>query len=404
MTYVVSVDACIPEGTSEMDPLQRAGAVALIEDGFDSVKSVEGPDGVQVDLVDTIVAVHPGGALLKVVVDAPALEYAEDAVHALVDELLERSELLADWKIERCEVELHQGLAKESLDAADGPDAPPEDPAARKARHAERATAGSAEVGDDTETKATAARSRLLRLADELRSFSPAMFGVRDTGDIGDTGDTGDIGGTERAKECAVPLAVPHVVPHAVPPDSARLAAGALVHATDVLVDELFEDVQVLTQEDTNVAECEGPLWHLEHLPDRYALRYDAPFARRFLVTVIALTTRFTDGSFRRLSCVAEELALRFLLGQATTALELYGLLDDDVSAALDAFTDTVYDGMDHEWLYGDPTDEDDEETPDDVAAALTIAPTTPMAFASWFTPFDEGRYVHPSATDEPAT
>lgn len=385
MTYVVSVDTCIPEGTSEMDPLQRAGAVALIEDGFDSVKSVEGPDGVQVDLVDTIVAVHPGGALLKVVVDAPALEFAEDAVHALVDELLERSELLADWKIERCEVELHQGLAKESLDAADGPDVPPEDPAARKARHAERATAGSADDGNDTGTKATAARLRMLRLADELRSFSPAMFGVRDTGDTGDT---------ERARERAREPAVP--------PDSARLAAGALVHATGVLVDELFEDVQVLTQEDTNVAECEGPLWHLEHLPDRYALRYDAPFARRFLVTVIALTTRFTDGSFRRLSCVAEELALRFLLGQATTALELYGLLDDDVSAALDAFTDTVYDGMDHEWLYGDPTDEDDEEAPDDVAA-LTIAPTTPMAFATWFTPFDEGRYIHPSATDEPA-
>jgi hypothetical protein len=395
VTYVVSVDTCIPEGTPEMDPLQRAGAVALIEDGFDSVKSVEGPDGVQVDLVDTIVAVHPGGALLKVVVDAPALEYAEDAVHALVDELLERSELLADWNIDRCEVELHQGLAKESLDAADGPDVPPEDPAARKARHAERATAGSTDETHDTETKATAVRSRMLRLADELRSFSPAMFGVRDTGDTGDTGDT------EHAREGAVSCAVP--------PDSARLAAGALVHATDVLVEELFEDVQVLTQEDTNVAECEGPLWHLEHLPDRYALRYDAPFARRFLVTVIALTTRFTDGSFQRLSCVAEELALRFLLGQATTALELHGLLDDDVSAALDAFTDTVYDGMDHEWLYGDPTDEDDEESLDDVPP-LTVAPTTPttpttpMAFASWFTPFDEARYIHPSAADEPAT
>ncbi|MCD7443589.1 hypothetical protein K4B79_35930 [Streptomyces lincolnensis] len=373
MTYVVTVDTCIPEGTPEMDPLQRAGAVALIEDGFDSVKSVEGPDGVEVDLVDTIVAVHPGGALLKVVVDAPALEFAEDAVQALVDELLERSELLADWRIDRCEVELHQGLAKESLDAADGPDAPPEDPAARKARHAERATAGSTEESHDTDTKATAVRDRMLALADELRSFSPAVFGVRDTGD----------------KE------------HGVPPDSARLAAGALVHATGLLVDELFEDVQVLTQEDTNVAECEGPLWHLEHLPDRYALRYDAPFARRFLVTVIAMTTRFTDGSFRRLSCVAEELALRFLLGQATTVLELYNLLDDDVSCALDTFADTVYDGMDHEWLYGDPTDTDDERPLSD-AAALGIAPTTPVAFASWFTPFAEDRYLHPSATDEP--
>lgn len=116
---MVTVDTCIPERTSEIYPLQRAGAVALIEDGFNSVQAVEGPDGVEVDLLDTIVAVYPGGAPLKVIVDAPALEFAEDSVRALVHELLEGSELLADWTIERCEVELRQDLAAESLDAAD---------------------------------------------------------------------------------------------------------------------------------------------------------------------------------------------------------------------------------------------------------------------------------------------
>jgi hypothetical protein len=376
VTYVVTVDTCIPEDTPEMDPLQRAGAVALIEDGFDSVRAVEGPDGVQVDLLDTIVAVHPGGALLKVIVDAPALEFAEDSVHALVDELLERSELLADWTIERCEVELHQDLAKKSLDAAEGPHAPPDDPAARKARHTESPTTEGTSEGHDAEpTRAAAVRSQMLGLADELRSFPPAMFGVLEDED------------TEREADNDEPT---------VPAASARLAAGALVHATDLLVDELFEDVQVLTQEEATVAECEGPLWHLERLPDRYALQYDAPFARRFLVTVIALTTRFTDGSFQRLGCVAEELALRFLLSQATTTLELYDLLDDDVSAALDAFTDNIYEDMDHEWLYDDSTDGIDEAP---VGAELHVAP---MPFSSWFTPFHEGRYIHPSAADEP--
>lgn len=355
VTYVVTVDTCIPEDSPEMDPLQRAGAVALIEEGFESVRSVEGPDGVEVDLLDSMVAVHPDGALLKVVVDAPTLEAAEEAVHALADELLDRSELLADWKIERCEVELHQDLAKVSLDAADGPDAPPDDPAARKARHTASVTSVSAAEGHEAEAKATAVRGRLIESAEELRSFHPAVFGVRDDADA----------------------------------EAAALAAGALVHAADILVDELFEDVQVLTQEDTNVAECEGPLWHLERLPDRYALRYDARFARRFLVTVIAMTTRFTDGSFRRLSCVAEELALWFLLGAATTTLELHGLLDDDVSAALDAFAANVYEDTDHEWLYDDPTDG-------------TAEGATGTALGSWFTPFDEGRYVHPSAADEP--
>lgn len=375
MTYVVTVDTCIPEGTPEMDPLQRAGAVALIEDGFDSVRAVEGPDGVEVGLLDTIVAVHPDGALLKVIVDAPALESAEDSVRALVDELLERSELLADWTIERCEVELHQDLAKRSLDAAEGPDAPPDDPAARKARHTESPAPEGTEEGYGAEAKAAAVRSQMLGSAAELRSFPLVMFGV-----LGDGDDERGDGDDE----------------FAVSPESARLAAGALVHATDILVDELFEDVQVLTQEDASVAECEGPLWHLERLPDRYALRYDARFARRFLVTVIALTTRFTDGSFQQLSCVAEELALRFLLGQATMTLELYGLLDDEVSAALDAFAGNVFEDMDHEWLYDDSTDGIDEAS---VGAALGVAP---LAFSSWFTPFNEGRYVHPSAADEP--
>lgn len=215
----------------------------------------------------------------------------------------------------------------------------------------------------------------MLGLADELRSFPPVMFGVIDGED--DERESGDD-------------------EFAVPPESARLAAGALVYATDILVDELFEDVQILTQEEASVAECEGPLWHLERLPDRYALQYDARFARRFLVTVIAMTTRFTDGSFERLSCVAEELALRFLLSQATMALELYELLDDDVSSALDALADNVYEDMDHEWLYDDSMDGIDEASE---SAALGVAP---MAFNSWFTPFNEGRYVHPSASDEP--
>ncbi|MER5604312.1 hypothetical protein ABT085_46010, partial [Streptomyces sp. NPDC002265] len=197
MTYVVTVDTCIPEGTPEMDPLQRAGAVALIEEGFDAVRSVEGPDGVEVELLDSIVAVHPGGALLKVVVDAPALELAEESVQALVDELLERTELLVDWTIERCEVELHEDLARKSLDAADGPDAPPDDPAARRARHIEDRAAEVTEGLPDTEAKGTAARARMMALADELRSFSPAVFGAPDEdGDEHGTG-TGTGTGTE---------------------------------------------------------------------------------------------------------------------------------------------------------------------------------------------------------------
>ncbi|MFF2640867.1 hypothetical protein ACFVUB_13575 [Streptomyces niveus] len=371
MTYVVTVDTHIPEGTPEMEPLQRAGAVALIEDGFDSVEAVEGPDGLEVDLLDSIVAVYPGGALLKVFVDAPALEFAEHAVRSVVGELLERSELLADWQIERCEVELHSELAQRSLAATNGPDAPPDEPADRKAQHTERPTAEDDSEGYDAETKAAAVRGQMLALADELRSFPPVMFGVLDDEEDED-------------------------IEFAVSPEDAKLAAGALVYATDILVDELFQDVQTLTEEDATAAECDGPLWHFEELPERYALQYDARFARRFLVTVIAMTTRFTDGSFQQLSCVAEELALKLLLTETNVTLETFGLLDDGVSAALDSLADNVYEDMDHEWLYDDSMDGIDESA---VGAALGVAP---MAFKAWFTPFNEGRYVHPSAADEP--
>lgn len=176
------------------------------------------------------------------------------------------------------------------------------------------------------------------------------------------------------------------------------LAAGALIYATDVLIDELFEDVHTLEQEGTNVGECDGPLWHLEDLPERYVLQYDTRFARRFLVTVIAMTTRFTNGSLDQLSCVAEELALRLLLNQTTVTLELFGLLEDGVSNALEVFADNVYEDMDHEWLYDGSMDGIDEGA---VGSTLGIAP---MAFGAWFTPFNPGRHVHPSAADEPDT
>lgn len=295
-------------------------------------------------------------------------------MRSVVGELLERSELLADWQIERCEVELE--LAQESLAAADGPHVPPDDPADRKARHIERSTAEDDSEGYDAAAKAEVVRGQMMALADDLRSFPPVMFGVLEDEDDEEEED-GD-------------------AEFAVSPEDAKLAAGALVYATDILVDELFQDVKTLTEEDATAAECDGPLWNFEDLPERYALQYDARFARRFLVTVIAMTTRFTDGSFQQLSCVAEELALKLLLNETNVTLETFGLLDNGVSAALDSFANNVYEDMDHEWLYDDSMDGIDESA---VGAALGVAP---MAFKAWFTPFNEGRYVHPSAADEP--
>lgn len=379
MKYAVTVDAQIASGSAELDALQRVGAVALLERGFDSVGAIDGPDGVEVEVLDAFVGVHPGGALMKVFVDAPALELAEDAVRSLVDELLERSELLADWNVARCAVELHPDLAKESLDAAEGPGAPPDDLASRRARLSEQITEGpcAEAVGEVVDVEAM--RETFRALAGRLRAFGPDAFGVLPEGEAGALAE-GDMD---------LPVGTPVSVA------DARLAAGALVYGMDLLLDELFQDVSALDGDGGSVADCEEPMWLLNELPRRYALRYDAHFARRFLVTAVALTTRFTHGTFGELSCVAEELVLRLLLREAEAALDLFGLLDEGVAAALGCFADSVYEDMDHEWLYDDSMDGIDESP---VGAYLGVAP---MGIGRWFSAFNEARYVHPYAADE---
>ncbi|MFG3349891.1 hypothetical protein ACGF1Z_33110 [Streptomyces sp. NPDC048018] len=351
MTYVVTVETCIPDGAPDLDELGRVGAVVLLERGFGSVAGAEGPDGVEVDVFDVAVAGHPRGLLLTVRVAAPSLEAAEDAVGAVTQEILDRTDELAGWVVVSSEVRLHTDRARESLEAADGPDAPPSDPAARRARHTAGAPGTAGPDGDEALPEVVEEtpdpEAEILALAPALRSFDPAVFG------------TG--------------------------PDAARLAAGALVHAAEVLIDELCDDAQALAEEDTDVASCAGHLWHLDRLPARHADRYDELFARRFLVTAVALTTRFTDGGFRRLGCLADEFVLRFLVEQAHVALDLYGLLDDEVAAALERFRVHVLDR---------PRPAPDEDT-------------APLGFGTWFTPFGADRYVHPyaadAALDEPA-
>ncbi|MEU3689997.1 hypothetical protein [Streptomyces narbonensis] len=391
----------IPEGAPELDGLHRVGATALLEQGFASVAGIEGADGMEMDLFDVAVAVHPGGAILKVMVAAPSLEFAEEAVGSVSEEVLERSELLAEWTVESSEVQLHTDAARESLEAADGPGAPPSDPQARRAHHTAQA-----DTADETEREAQDHEAAFRTLAARLRSFGPAAFGVAEapeapearagtgTGAGAETGVGAGAGtrpeneGAEGADTVESGDGLP-----GISPESAELAAGSLVYGAEVLIDELYDDVQALAEEDTTVAECQGHLWHLDQLPSRHAPQYNELFARRFLVTAIALTTRFTDGSFRRLGCLAEELVLKLLLEQAHVTLDLHGLLDEEVAAALGRFAGEVYEDMDFAWLQDTGEDGADGRGGGGGGAA--------SGFGTWFTPFDDARYVHPYALDE---
>ncbi|MCX4885649.1 MULTISPECIES: hypothetical protein [unclassified Streptomyces] len=358
MTYAVTVDMDLPKGAPELDVLQREGVVFLLRKGLDSIAAIEGPDGMEVDLVDDVIAVHPGGALLKLFIDAPALEFAEDAAREVVAELLERTEPLADWEITRCGVDLHPELLQESLDAADGPDAPPADPAERARRHAAAEPSGGTGRVDEA-ADAEDMRRTLRALAPSLRAFPIEAFGHSDDEE-------------ERI----------------VSREAAEVAAGALVYAIDLLVDELFTDLAGLEEDGPTVAETDAPFMILDELPPQFGLQYTVLFVRRLTVTAVTMTGRLTQPDFGRPSCLAEELLLKFLVAQAEATADLYELLSDEVETALQVFAEGVSEDMDHEWLYAPAVD----------GNGNGIGNGTVQ---DWFIPFDDDeRYVHPYAAN----
>jgi len=371
MTYVVTVDAEVPAGASELDALQREGVINLLDKHLDQLEAIEGPDDLEVYVLDRVIAVHPGGAIVKVFVDSPTLELAEEAVHAVMTDILERTELLADWTVARCEVELHDGIVKQSLDAADGPDVPPSDPAERARLHREGRTEAVSGKLDEAEVEAM--RSKLRAMGTQLHAFPLDSFGYTEEKDEDDEEGYGPL----------------------VTKEAAEIAAGALVYGVHLLVDELFADLGRLASDGPNVAESDEVFMVLDGLPERYVLKYDVLFVRRLITTAVCMTARLTQPHFGQLTCVAEELLMRLLLSEAEVTADLYGLLDDEVRQALEFFADGVYEDMDHEWLYEPSADGIDE---DPAFAHMGIAP---MGVNDWFKPFNEGRFVHLYAADD---
>ncbi|MFJ7275402.1 hypothetical protein [Kitasatospora sp. NPDC098663] len=374
MSYAVTVDTSQPNGTPELDELQRAGVIHLLREAFDAVEAIEGEDGEVVEITDTFIGVHPEGALLKVFVDAVSLENAEAAVGALVAELLEGCEPLAEWLINSCEVQLHVDSAKESLEAAGGPDAPAPDLAARAAAHRKSRQEPVSQTGT-TEEEREEMRARLQALAPQLAGAGPATFGYLTAEDLEDED------GEEFDEEFNVAR------------EDAELAAGALFYSIDILLDELFEDLDTLG-DSPSVAHCDGGLLQLEELPPQFAHLYTPLFARQLLVTAVDLTGRLSRPGFAQLSSVAEELLLRLLLETTEVTLDLHGLLDDGAKEALGSFRENVYEDLDHEWLYELAMDGFDQSPG---AEALGVAP---MSVDAWFTPFNAERSVHPYASN----
>lgn len=308
MEYQLKAEVAPPAGTSELDALHRHGVVSLLDEQLDLLAGIEGPDGVEIEPLDHEVSAHPGGASIKWLVEAPALAFAEEAARSVLTELLERTELLADWSVRTCEVtvsdeDLETALEDEPDDAEDELD--------------------EVELIELTGEELDERRDQLAASSELVTALGTDSFGTED----------------------------------GVTAEQAQLVAGALAEAVVVLLDELFDDINALDEDDTT-ADQHDELLVLDELPKAFADQYSAWFAKRFLIATVIVGERLTEDEWRSPTNDAEALALHVLKGRARSELAMAGLLDEDtLKRAFAAFDETAFDDLDHEALYADDAD-----------------------------------------------
>jgi hypothetical protein len=343
--YQLTAEVNPPADATALDALQRHGVAALLGEHLELLAEIEGPDGVEVEPLDHRITVHPTGASIAWTLEAPALAFAEDAARTVLDELLERTDLLAEWSVRRCEVTASDEDLAAALEGSDDEgDEGDEDGSADADVEIDldelSAIAG---VGVVTEADREAQREQLLDAAEGLGAFGLESFGY----DAEDAEGEIDI-------------------------DSATLVAGALIQGLEVLTEELFADIQTLDEAGTPASEQEV-LWVLHDLPSRFAGHYTALFAKKFLVNTAILGYRLAQPEWDGPLNLAEALAIRLLKSAAENQLELAGLLEElPLEQMFDIFDEHAFADIDVEALYEDAdadidNGEDDEDEADEM-------------------------------------
>lgn len=332
--YQLTAEVVPPSDNPALDALQRHGVAALLDEHLELLADIEGPDGVEIEPLDHRISVHPAGATITWVLDAPALAFAEDAARQVLSELLERTELMAAWSVGRCEVT----ASDEELAAALRGAASQDDEADVEIEIDLDDLENIAELRDlDSEDDGEERRERLLDAADELVAFGQDAFGFDESDDSISS----------------------------ISAEAADLVAGAFMIGLDVLTEELFADVQTLDDAGTPASELEV-LWVLHDLPTRYAANYTALFAKKFLITTAILGYRLSLPDWDGPRSIAEALVLKLVKSAAEHQLELAGLLDEiPLERIFEVFDEYAFAGLDID-AYVD-ADDDDEVDADEV-------------------------------------
>ncbi|WP_199429500.1 hypothetical protein [Qaidamihabitans albus] len=313
MEYQLTAEITAPVDAPDLDPLQQAGVVSLLDTRLNSLVSIEGPDGMEIAPVEHSINAHPGGAIVHWLLDAPALVFAEDATRTVLEQLLEETELLIGWEVKHCAVTATDDQLASALAVGEVPE-----------------NGEVVEFTGLTEEELAERRSRLLDASRHLRAFGLDAFGH---------------GGAD-----------------GVSAEEARYVAGALLHGVEMLTDELFGDIQTLEDEDTTADQVDA-LWVLDELPQQFAAGYSTLFAKQFLVATSILGHRLTRPGWTPPLCTAEALALHIAKSRAEIELDLAEVVDGERLAEIFAvFDEHAFENRDHESLY-DSTG-DSAETP----------------------------------------
>lgn len=359
MDYVVTARIEPPLEQTGLDPLQQEGVAAVLDRQLALVEGVAGPSEEDIDVLDYRITVQPDSASVLLAMDAPALTAAEQAAATVLDELIGESDLLSRWTVADSEVRITEDEFNQSLAGADS-DSPV---GMGVASELEAAVEDALEEAPEAPAAhAEHWQSKLGGLAEQLRAFDLGAFG----------GDEG----------------------------TAQLAAGALVHAVQVVTDELFYDELALSVNNATADEANG-LLVLEELPPCYEHRYDSLFTRSLLLSSAAVAGRLTAPRWTPPRTVAEALALRLFLNEAQVLLEAAELMSWERSTSvLGPFRSTAFAGTDCAQLYEvdvalvDSADAEVGAAVQDVEAKLR---EQGLAFEQWFeVRADDGAGTHP--------
>jgi hypothetical protein len=161
-----------------------------------------------------------------------------------------------------------------------------------------------------------------------------------------------------------------------------RLLAGLLWNSSNILIDQLFRDLETLRKLDAVTPADIAGTSVLSSLPPRFAVSYDAKFTQKFIVVAADVTASLSRG-WTAPGCLAAELAVRCLLDQAAITEDIYELdLPDEWRGQVE---EVLLEDADSESLYSHRLEDLDEDA-------------EKLGVENWFTPFTPGDTVPPYA------